>query len=49
MLLIDYPYIRGEEIPDYAKKATWNVLHAYIDVTSQILVYECPGDVVQAF
>ena len=46
MLLMDYPSIRGEYFPDYAKKATWNLLHAYIDAYSQILIYEYTGDEV---
>ena len=48
MLLMDYPWIRGEEIPDYAKKATWNLLHAYIDAHSQILIDKFTGYGVQA-
>ena len=48
MLLMDYPYIREEELSDYAKKGTWNLLHAYIDVHIQILIYEYPGYGVQA-
>ena len=40
--------IGGEEIPDYDKKATWNLLHAYIDAHSQILTDGCIGDGVQA-
>ena len=42
MLLIDYPPTRGEEIPEYSKKATWNLLHAYIYVHTQRLIDECP-------
>ena len=30
MLLMDYSSIRGEEFPDYAKHATWNMFHVYI-------------------
>ena len=30
------------------KKATWNLLHAYIDANSQILIDEYPGDILQA-
>ena len=48
MLIMEYPSIRGEELLDYAKKSTWNLLHAYIDSHSQILIDECPWDVVQA-
>ena len=47
MLLMDYISIRGEDLPDYAKKATWNLLHAYIYANDQILIHERPGDVVQ--
>ena len=43
-----YPSIRGEDLPDYSKNVTWNLLHAYIDAHSQILIDEYPGDVVQA-
>ena len=48
MLIMEYPSIRGEEIPDCAKKATRKPLHAYIDAHSQRLIEECPGDRVQA-
>ena len=48
MLLMNYPSTRGEEIPDYDKKFTWNLLREYIDAHSQILVDECPGDLVQS-
>ena len=44
---MDYPSIRGEELPDYARKATWNLLDAYIDAHSQILIDEFTGDGVQ--
>ena len=44
MLLMDYPSTREEELPDYAKKATWNLFHAYIDAHSQIWIDEYPGD-----
>ena len=40
MLLMDYPCIREEELPDYAKKDRWNLLHSYIDAHSQILIDE---------
>ena len=48
MFLMDYPSIRGGDFPDYAKNATWNLSHAYIDAYSQMLIYEYPGDGVQA-
>ena len=43
MLLMDFTSILGEDFPDYAKKATWNLLHAYIDAYSQILIDEYTG------
>ena len=48
MLLLDFPSISEEYLPDYAKKATWNLLHTFIYAHSQILFDEYPGDVVQA-
>ena len=48
MLITHYPSIRGEELPYYAKKATWNLFHAYINVHSQKWIDECTGDGVQA-
>ena len=36
MLLMENPSIRGEDLPYYAKKATWNLLYAYIDAHSKI-------------
>ena len=48
MLLMDYPSMRGEDLPDYAKNATWNILHTYIDVHSKILIDGYPGDGVQS-
>ena len=44
---MDYPFIRGGEIPYCVKKATWNLLHAYIDAYSQISISEFTGDGVQ--
>ena len=44
MFLMEYPSIRGEDTPYYAKNSTCNLFHAYIDVHSQILIYEYPGD-----
>ena len=29
-MTMEYPYIRGENLPDYAKQSAWNLLHAYI-------------------
>ena len=48
MLLKEYPSIRGEYLSGYDKKATWNLFHAYIYAHSQILIFEYPGDGVQA-
>ena len=48
MLLMDYSPIRMEEILDYAKNDTWNLLHAYIDTHSPKLIDEWPGYGVQA-
>ena len=45
---MNYPSIRGEILPDYAKKSTWDLLHAYIDAHSQILVNKLPRDGVHA-
>ena len=42
MLLTDYPSIRGEDLPDYDKKATWNLLNSYIDAQNKIIIYEYP-------
>ena len=49
MLLMEYPFVGEEEIPDYNKNSTWNLLHAYIDAHSKILTNECPGYRVQYF
>ena len=47
-MLRNYPYIGGEDIPNYSKRATWILLNAYIDVISQRLIDEYPGNGVQA-
>ena len=47
MLLMDYPSIRREEIPDQAKNSVLNLLHQYIDAHNQRLFDELPGDGVQ--
>ena len=47
MLLMDYPSIRGEYLPYYSENVTWNLLYAYIDAHSQILMYEYPGGGLQ--
>ena len=43
MLLMDYSSIRGEDFADYAKPATWILLHVYIDTLRQSLIYEYTG------
>ena len=48
MLIMECPSIRGEELPNYSKNSTWNLLHAYIYVHSQRLIDECTGDGVQS-
>ena len=48
MFLMDYTPIRGKGLPDYAKKATWNLLHAYKDAHVQIIFDEFPGDGVKS-
>ena len=48
MLLMDYQSTREEDLPEYDKEATWNLLHAYIDAHSQLLIDVYPGDGVQA-
>ena len=47
-MLMNYPSIRGEDFPDYAKKATQNLVHAYIYAYIQRLLDKYPGDGVQA-
>ena len=48
MLSMDYLSIRRKYFPDYAKTATWDLFHVYIDAHSQILIDKYPGDGVQA-
>ena len=48
MLLMEYLTIRWEDLPDYSNKATWNLLHEYIDANCQRLIYKCLGYGVQA-
>ena len=45
---MDYTYIREVEISDNYKEAIWNLLHAYIDSHSNILIDECKIYEVQA-
>ena len=40
--------MRGNLFSDYDKKATWNILHAYIDAHSQKIIDKYPGDGVHA-
>ena len=42
MLILDYPYIRGEHLPDHDKTATCNHLNAQIYAHSQRLIDEYP-------
>ena len=44
---MDYQYIIVEDFTDYAKQATWNILHAYIDARSKTIIDEYPVGVVQ--
>ena len=44
---MEYPYIIEEALPNYAKKATWNLLYAHIDAHSQRLSDEFLGYGVQ--
>ena len=48
MLLMDYPSISEEYFSDYAKNATWGLLHAYTDAHSQRCIDECTGYGIQA-
>ena len=43
-VLLDYLKIGGENIKDFSKKATKNILHANINVHSRRLISELPGD-----
>ena len=43
-MFIKYSSIREEDLPDYAKTATWNLLNIYIHAHSQILIDEYPGN-----
>ena len=45
---MDYPSIRGGELPEYSKNVSWKLLNAYIYDHSQILIDECPGDGLQS-
>ena len=37
-VILEYPKIGGDDIEDYAKKVTRNLLHTNIDVHSKILI-----------
>ena len=39
-MLMEYPSIIGEDLPDYDDTATWNLLHASIYAHSQRLMDE---------
>ena len=47
-MLMEYPSIRGENLPDYANKDTCNLLHVYIDAHNQGSIYKYTGDGLQA-
>ena len=38
MMLMKYSSIREEDLPDYYSKATWNILHEFMDEHSQRLI-----------
>ena len=48
MFIMDYQSKIGKNFTYYAKIFTWNLLHAYIDTSIQIIIDEYPGDRVQA-
>ena len=37
-MLMEYLPTTGEDLLDYAKKVTWNLLHAHINSHSQTLI-----------
>ena len=45
---MEYPSKKGEDVQDYAKNTTWNILNAYIDAHSQMLIDEYTGVRVQS-
>ena len=45
---MEYPSVRGRYLPGYTDKATWDLLHAYIDEHRKMLIDEYPGNVLQA-
>ena len=47
ILLMEYQYIREEDLLDYNKNVIWNLLRAYIYAHSQRLINEYPGCGVQ--
>ena len=47
MLLMDFLSIKGEYLPDCAKKSTWNLLFVYMDAHIQCLFDEYPQYVLQ--
>ena len=48
MLIMEYSYKEGEEIQEYTKQATWNLFDAFIDTYIRKLIYEYPGNVLEA-
>ena len=48
MLLIEYPSIEEEGIPDSTKQDTWNLFHTYMDVHIQRLIEDYLGGVVDS-
>ena len=45
-VLLDYPKVGGENIKEFSKKYTRNILHENIDVHSRRFIAEFPGDVI---
>ena len=39
-VILDYPKIGGDDIEDYLKKSTMNLLHAHINVRNRIFIAE---------
>ena len=48
MFLMEYLYTKRKGLPDYSKKVTCNILHAYIHAHIQIIIDEYPGDGAKA-
>ena len=43
-VLLDYPKIGRDDVKDYEKQATRNILHYYSDIHSRRLIPEFPKD-----